>query len=99
MTSDTGPTTDRAAIERAVIDFLEHEILAADVTLDRETDLLSGELLDSMGALRLATFVAEAFAIEVQPADFVVEHFRSVSTVAAFVASVREGRRPGDGRA
>lgn len=99
MTSEPGPTTDRAAIERAVIDFLTREILPPETTIDRETDLLSGELLDSMGALRLATFVAESFAIEVQPADFVVEHFRSVSAVAEFVAWATEGRRPRDGRA
>jgi len=99
MTSKPGSMHDRAAIERAVVDFLEREILAADAAVDRNTDLLSGELLDSMGALRLAAFVAEAFDIEVQPADFVVEHFRSVSSVADFVVWVRGGRTPSAGRA
>ena len=46
--------------------------------------LLSGELLDSMSVLRLAAFVGEAFQIDIQPADFVVENFRNIGAIAEY---------------
>ena len=48
-------------------------------------NLLSGEVLDSMSVLRLAAFVGDAFAIDVQPADFVVDNFRNVEAIALYV--------------
>ena len=36
-------------------------------------------------ALRLATFVAEEFEIEILPADYVIENFLSVAAIAEFV--------------
>ena len=47
------------AIEDRVLTFLRREVLTADAFVERETALLSGELLDSMSVLRLAAFVGE----------------------------------------
>ena len=74
-----------ADIERRVIEFMERELLGPGVNVGREDDLLSGEVLDSMGVLRLAAFVGEAFGIDVQPSDFVVENFRTVAVIAGYV--------------
>jgi acyl carrier protein len=82
----TGRARPSAAdIERRVIEFLERELLGPGTSVGRDDDLLSGELLDSMGVLRLAAFVGEAFGIDVQPADFVVENFRTVGVIAGYV--------------
>ncbi len=37
--------------------------------VNRDDDLLSGDILDSIGVLRLAAFVEEEFQINMQPAD------------------------------
>jgi acyl carrier protein len=78
----------RAQIERRVLAFLQDELLPPGLAITRDTELLSGDVLDSMGALRLSAFVGEEFRIPVRPSDFVVEHFRSVAAVAAFVLDV-----------
>ena len=38
-----------------------------------------------MSVLRLASFVGDAFQIDIQPGDFVIENFRTVSAIAAYV--------------
>jgi acyl carrier protein len=85
MTGHTRPSVDAQAIEARILAFIRAELLTPDVTVHRDDDLLSGEVLDSMSVLRLAAFVGQDFQINVQPADFVVENFRSVATIAAYV--------------
>jgi len=80
---------DRAGIERLVLDFITRELLDENTDLSPDDDLLSGELLDSMGVLRLATHVDETFAIGMKPADFRVENFRSARALADYVLSTR----------
>lgn len=95
MTADRVPPPS-AAIERRIQEFLERELLGPGAVVDRDVDLLSGEVLDSMGVLRLAAFVGEAFAIDVQPSDFVVENFRTIAVIAGYVQRSFE-RGSGDG--
>ena len=85
MTMDAPTLPDAPAIEDRVLTFLRRDVLTADAFVERETALLSGELLDSMSVLRLAAFVGEAFQIDIQPGDFVVENFRTVSAIAGYV--------------
>ena len=61
---------------------------------DGTNDLLAGEVLDSIDVLRLAAFVAEAFRIEIRPSDFVIENFRTVATIAAYVERTRARQAP-----
>jgi acyl carrier protein len=95
----TMTTDDRAApaatdIERAVLAFVRRELLGPETAVGRDDDLLSGGLLDSIGVLRLAAFVEEEFRFPVPPADFVIENFRSVAAIAAYI-----GRATGGGAA
>jgi acyl carrier protein len=81
------------------LDYLARELAVSDAALGRDVDLLTGGLLDSMGVLRLATFVSEEFGIEIQPADFVIENFRSVSAIACYISRVRSRTGGPDGPA
>ena len=85
MTEGGLPRMEADAIEGRILAFLQGELLSPGTAVQREDDLLSGELLDSMSVLRLAAFVGQEFGIIVQPSDFVVENFRNVAVIAAFV--------------
>ena len=85
MTSHVRTLPEGPAIEDRVLIFLQRELLSADVVVDRETNLLSGELLDSMSVLRLAAFVGEEFQVDIRPADFVIDNFRNVGAIAGYV--------------
>ena len=84
---------DVRAIEERLMMFVRRELLAEGVAVDRETDLLTGDLLDSMSVLRLAAFVGESFGVDVGAADLLVENFRNVRVIAAYVR-----RRLGESR-
>ena len=96
MMAHPQPLPDIAEIEARIVAFLTHELLDPGVSVDRDTDLLSGEVLDSMSVLRLAAFVGQNFQIDVQPSDFVVANFRSVGIIAAYVRRAL-ARVSGDG--
>ena len=85
MTSDARTFPDGPAIEERVLAFVQSELLGDGVAVDRETNLLSGELLDSMSVLRLTAFVGEAFQIDIHPADFVVDNFRTIGAIAGYL--------------
>jgi len=85
--------TDAVEIRRRIIDFLHDELIADGVDVGPEDDLLSGELLDSVAVLRLATFVDETFAIGMKPTDFLVENFQNATVLADYVLRATADRR------
>lgn len=85
MGTDEGPGPEIPEIEGRIIAFLRRELLSPEVTVDRDDELLTGGLLDSIAVLRLATFVEEEFRFKMESSDFVVENFQSVAVLAAYV--------------
>lgn len=85
MASDTQPGPEASDIEHRILAFLHAELLEPGASIERDADLLSGEVIDSIGVLRLAAFVSDEFQIVVQPSDFVVEHFRNVAVIAGYI--------------
>ncbi len=85
MASDTTSRDETREIESRIITFIQRELLSLEATVDREDDLLSGELLDSIAILRLSVFVEEEFQLNIQPADYVIENFQNVAVIAEFV--------------
>ena len=88
------PAGDRAileSIEERILAFVRSEVVGPEIEIGVDDDLLSGELLNSIAVLRLATFVAEEFSFEIEPADFVIENFRSVSVLGRYVRRATGG--------
>ena len=84
-----------ADIEERIIDFMEREQLSPKGRIDPLDDLLSGEVLDSVGVLRLAAWVEEEFGLRIQPTDYVVENFQNVTVLTGFVRR-SQGSTPGE---
>ena len=96
MANDTRPGPEASDIEPRLLAFLQRELLEPGVTIGRDDDLLSGEVIDSIGVLRLAAFVGEEFRIVVQPADFVVENFRNIAVLSGYVGRALAAQGAGD---
>jgi acyl carrier protein len=96
MANNTQPGPEAADIEQRLLAFLQRELLEPGVTMGRDADLLSGEVIDSIGVLRLAAFVGEEFRIVVQPSDFVVENFRNVAVLAGYIGRALAAQGAGD---
>ena len=73
------------AVEETLVAFIEKELLSPGETVTRDDELLSGELFDSIGVLRLAAFVEEDFSIAMEPSDFVIENFQNIGVLAEYI--------------
>jgi acyl carrier protein len=91
MVTDNAAGLEAKEIETRIFAFMQRELLSPEMTVKRDDELLSGERLDSIGVLRLATFVQEEFRFKMQPAEFVIENFQTVAVLAEYVrkAAVR----------
>lgn len=85
MANEHPPAVAATDIEAQLVRFIQDELLGPGTTLDRQDDLLSGELLDSVAVLRLATFVEQELGVSMQPADFVIDNFRNVAVLTDYV--------------
>ena len=62
----------------------------ADLTDD--DDLLTSELVDSLGMMSLVTFIEDRFDIRVPPEDVTIESFSTISAIVSYL----EGRKSKD---
>ena len=90
--ADRLTTPQPEEIERRLLDFIRSELLGTEAELGREDELLTGELIDSLGVVRLGTFVSEEFQLEMKSSDFVVENFRTVAVLSRYVQAAMSSR-------
>ncbi len=64
MATDNSPRPEARRSRRRIMAFMQRELLSPEVIVDRDDDLLSGEILDSIGVMRLAAFVEEEFRVQ-----------------------------------
>lgn len=71
-----------------------HDYLLAEFPSDRESyapdeNLLAQGIIDSMGLLKLVTFLESRYGIEAGDEDMVPENFSTLEAIQAFVARKR----------
>jgi acyl carrier protein len=78
-------------IRQRVLSFLNQEILNSieGSGCSEEDELLLSGVVDSISIMRLVGFIEEEFEVAVSPEDVTIERFRSVATIADFVAGRR----------
>ena len=84
--------TDRRLHDRLIT--LLHEKLHLDVP-SPDTDLIDEGLLDSLQFVQLVLHLEEDFGMHISLEDLGIDHFRSVTSIAEFVAN--RGRVPASG--
>jgi acyl carrier protein len=73
------PTVTRFVLDEFLPDVPESE-------LGPDYDLVDGGVIDSLGLLRLIAWLAERFDLPVDDLELDPDSFRSVSSIAAFIA-------------
>jgi acyl carrier protein len=85
----------REASSLGIVDRLRQFIVeelapgVAGAELTSEYPLIDRGIVDSLGILRLMSFVEEAYGVEVSEQDLTYEHFRDLGSVARLVESKR----------
>ncbi|MEO0422002.1 MAG: acyl carrier protein [Pseudomonadota bacterium] len=79
-------------MRQQVIDFINDDLLADqdDVTIGGDDELLVDGYLDSLGVMRLVTFIDSELGLAVPPQDITIENFRSVDVLVAYLEA-RQG--------
>ena len=73
-------------VEQKLKHFIAAELMYADDdALTSDDPLLGSGIVDSLGIMRLVSYIEEEFGVVVPEEDLVPEHFQSVSRLTAFV--------------
>lgn len=74
-------------VESKLKHFIATELMYGedDSVLSSDEPLLGSGIVDSLGIMRLVSFIEEEFGVEVPEQDLVPEHFQTVNRLAAFV--------------
>ena len=71
------------AVDAALRAFVVDELLFGDPAPGPDDDLFETGVLDSMGLLRLLAFAAEAWGVQIPPAELRLEAFQTLRRAAA----------------
>ncbi|MCU0268751.1 MAG: acyl carrier protein [Acidimicrobiales bacterium] len=75
---------DLDSLELDLLAFVGDLVLTDDEPFDADTDLLLDGLVDSMGVVQLVHWLEARLGTEIEPADVVIDNFRSVRAMVAF---------------
>ncbi len=74
-----------AKLESALLLFIRDELRVEEPELDRDTELVSTGLVDSVALVRLATYLERELGIAIADREMNVENFDSVSRMLDFI--------------
>jgi acyl carrier protein len=77
---------DLDGLEEALIKYIHTEV-NPKANVDIHTDLLAGEVLDSLGILAIIGFVEDRYGFDIEPEEVSLESFRTVSAIRQLVAN------------
>jgi acyl carrier protein len=74
-----------------LISFIQAEIVGEDrgITVDRDTRLIDGGLIDSMGLMQIMSFIEEHRAVRVPDDEVMPENFQTVASMERLIARLR----------
>jgi acyl carrier protein len=82
------------AMEQAIVRFVnEHLVGGGGASVATDDEIVLDGTVDSLGVTRLIEFLEREYSITIPAQDVTVEHFRSVSTMAAYVVERRDLER------
>jgi acyl carrier protein len=57
-----------------------------DIDIQEDDNLLLSGLIDSLGIMRLITFIEQEFQVKVQPEDVTIENFSTIKIISDYLA-------------
>ena len=73
--------------------FIVEELISDETPLGLDDNLLADGMIDSIGAVRLIAFIEERFGYQTPSEDLVVENFRTINCLVAYLESRINGNR------
>lgn len=84
-------TADHDEIKRAVHDYIVQEFLYGEEAdaLNDETQLISAGILDSIGTVKLISYLEDTYGIRFKPEEMDAEHLETLDMIASLVETKR----------
>ncbi len=82
---------DAAALEASIRAFLADELRLDVGPLDRDSELVSTGIVDSMDLVRLAAHLERCFDVTIPDAEIDVERFGTIARIVAYVETLQSG--------
>ncbi len=76
---------DPEALEARVGAFLSEQLNLRDAPIERDTELITTGLLDSMDVVRLVAHLERTLGITIPDGDIDVDHFDSIAKISSYV--------------
>lgn len=75
-------------MNQSIVTFIEREFLpAADRLLSEDEELLTSGIINSLGLMKLISFIENQFDIRIPFEDITLEHFNSIEVINAYVST------------
>jgi acyl carrier protein len=77
-----------------LLGFIRRDLLngESDPSLDEHADLIDRGLIDSIGLMRLVTFIEQELGVKVPDDEVVPDNFQTVASMEAMVSRLRSSR-------
>lgn len=78
-------------LERDLKDFIRKEFLfdRPDTDLSNDLSLIESGIIDSLGIFTLISHLEDAFGVQIQPEDVVIENFETIDSIKKMIAERR----------
>ena len=80
-------TKSNLTLENKIKDFILQETFADSTQIQNDTLVFKEGYFDSLGFVRLITYLEEEYGIKISDADLVEENFESINAITAFLTS------------
>ena len=85
MNYEAPMTNSNLTIDKKIKDFILQETFADSKQIQNDTLVFKEGYFDSLGFVRLITYLEEEYGIKISDTDLVEENFESVSAISGFV--------------
>ncbi|WP_400077198.1 phosphopantetheine-binding protein [Winogradskyella sp. R77965] len=74
-------------MNKTIINYIQNELIVSPeaVDIDAEDDLLGSGLLDSLGMMKLVSFIEKRFELKIPAQDMVIENFMTVACISDYL--------------
>ena len=79
-------------IEESLKKFVREELLNNSVEVDVNENLLTDGMVDSLGMLRIVTYIEELLNIKIPHEDLLIENFRTIRVIAGYLQQRGTGK-------
>jgi acyl carrier protein len=82
---------NRAAIIESIRGFFETDLLKRSQVdhVSNSDNVISAGIVDSLGIVKIISYLENAFSVEIDDSDLVMENFETIESMATFVGNCK----------